>query len=174
VMTLGRGSAGTGAGTAGPAAGLYTTQSQTGLDNNGYGSITGGTRPSDSDDDGMSDDWENANGSDPGADDAMTKAPDGYALIEHTLNWLAEPHAATRVGVAVDVDLTAYAAGFAAVSPTFTLSDAQNGAVSLLPDGHTAHLEPSSGCYGLASFTFTVTGSESSAYSDEVVVLVAP
>ena len=58
VMTLGKGTTGLGAGTVGPDGGLYTSQAQTGLPNNGYGAIAGGTRPTDTDNDGMPDNWE--------------------------------------------------------------------------------------------------------------------
>ncbi len=47
----------------------------------------------DTDQDGMADFWEKTAGSSPVVDDAMSKAPDGYPLIEHYLNWLAELHA---------------------------------------------------------------------------------
>jgi len=47
VMTLGKGTTGAGAGTVGPDGSLYTSQAQTGLANNGYGTIAGGTRPTD-------------------------------------------------------------------------------------------------------------------------------
>ena len=96
VMTLGMGTTGLGAGTVGPDGALYTSQAQTGLPNNGYGAIAGGTRPTDTDNDGMPDSWESATGSNPGANDAMTKAADGYALIERYVNWLAVPHATPR------------------------------------------------------------------------------
>jgi hypothetical protein len=171
VMTLGKGTAGTGTGTTGS---LYTSQTQTGLANNGYGTITSGTKPVDTDNDGMPDDWENANGSDPKTDDAMTKAPDGYALIEHYVNWLAEPHARTTVGAAVDIDLAGFSTGFSTVSPTYTVAGAQNGTVTLQTDGHTARFQPTTNCYGLGSFTFTVKGSDGSAFSDELSVLVTP
>src|SRR6185503_1611885 len=88
VRTLGRGTTGTGANTTGPDGGLYTSQTQTGLSNNGYGAIAGGTKPTDTDNDGMPDFWERTNGSNPAMNDAMQKAPDGYALIERYLNWL--------------------------------------------------------------------------------------
>jgi hypothetical protein len=104
----------------------------------------------------------------------MTKASDGYTLLEHYVNWLAGPHASTTTGVAVDVDLSAYALGFSKVSPTYSVSGAQNGTVTLNSDGHTAHLQPTAGCHGLAAFNFTVTGSDSTAYTSQVVVLVAP
>ena len=45
MQTLGSGTVGTGAGTAGPDGSFYTSQAQTGLGNNGYGTIAGGTKP---------------------------------------------------------------------------------------------------------------------------------
>jgi hypothetical protein len=174
VMTLGKGTTGSGANTVGPDGGLYTTQTATGLDNNGYGTIAGGTRPTDTDNDGMPDNWENANGSSPSTNDAMTKASDGYTLLEHYVNWLAGPHASTTAGIAVDIDLSAWATGFSTVSPTYSVSGAQNGTVTLNSDGHTAHLQPTAGCHGLAAFNFTVTSPDSTAYTNQVVVLVAP
>jgi hypothetical protein len=174
VLTLGKGTTGAGANTVGPDSALYTSQSQTGLSNNGYGSIASGTRPTDTDNDAMPDNWENANGSNPSANDAMTKANDGYTLLEHYVNWLAGPHASTTAGASVDVDLSAYATGFSTVSPTYTVSDVQNGTVALQSDGHTARLQPTAGCHGLSSFAFTVKGSDSTTYSNQVVVLVAP
>ncbi|MES1209998.1 MAG: thrombospondin type 3 repeat-containing protein, partial [Pseudomonadota bacterium] len=144
------------------------------LPNNGYGSLAAGTRSADTDGDGMPDVWETATGSNPAAGDAMTKAPDGYALIEHYLNWLAGPHASAAGGAPVDVDLAAYAAGFSTVSPKYTVSGAQNGSVALQADGHTARFQPAAGFQGLASFAFQVTGSDATAYGGEVAVLAAP
>ncbi|HVV49396.1 MAG TPA: hypothetical protein VHO06_07050, partial [Polyangia bacterium] len=172
VMTLGKGTTGTGANTVGPDGNLYGSQTDTGLPNNGYGTIAGGTRPTDTDDDGMPDAWESATGSNPGSDDAMTKAADGYALIEHYINWLAGPHAQTAAGAAVSVDLSAITLGFSAVSPAYTVSGAQNGAVSV--QGHTAQFTPAAGFHGLAAFTYTVTGSDSTAATATVTVLVTP
>jgi len=149
VMTLGKGTTGAGANTVGPDSGLYTSQTQTGLANNGYGSIDGGTRPTDTDNDGMPDSWESANGSDPNADDAMTKAADGYTLIEHYVNWLAGPHASTTAASAVSIDLSAYATGFGTVSPTYVVAGAQNGTVALQSDKHTASFQPTAGFHGL-------------------------
>ncbi len=45
-----------------------------------------GEKPADSDGDGMPDDWEKANGTDPAKDDAMTIAGNGYANIENYVN----------------------------------------------------------------------------------------
>jgi len=173
VMTLGKGTTGLGAGTVGPDGGLYTSQAQTGLPNNGYGSIAGGTRPTDTDNDGMPDNWESATGSNASANDAMTKASDGYTLLEHYVNWLAGPHATSSAGGAADLDLSAWTLGFSTVSPTFTVSGAQNGTVTLQADGHTARLTPTAGFHGLATYSFTVTGSDGSAYTGQAAVLVA-
>ena len=174
VMTLGMGTTGAGAGTVGPDGGLYTSQTQTGLPNNGYGSIASGTRLTDTDNDGMPDIWESANGSNVNGNDAMTKASDGYALIEHYVNWLAVPHATSSAGAAVDIDLSAWGTGFSKVSPTYTVSGAQYGTVTLQSDGHTAHFQPSSGFHGVAWFSFKVAGSDGTAYTNQVQVLAAP
>jgi hypothetical protein len=172
IVTLGKGTTGTGSGTVGPDGSLYGSQTDTGLPNNGYGTISGGTRPTDTDNDGMPDAWENATGSNPSTDDAMTKAADGYVLVEHYINWLAGPHAQTASGASVSVDLSAYAAGFAGVAPTYAVSGAQNGSVTA--SGSTAQFQPSSGFHGLGSFSFKVSGSDGTAYTGTVSVLVTP
>ena len=174
VMTLGKGTTGLGANTVGPDGALYTSQAQTGLPNNGYGAIAGGTRPADADNDGMPDSWERATGSNPSAADGTTKAADGYTLLEHYVNWLAVPHATSTAGAAADVDLSAIMSGFGAVSPTFTVSGARSGTVALQSDGRTARFMPAAGFQGVASFAFGVTGSDGSAYTGEVLVLAAP
>jgi hypothetical protein len=173
VMTLGMGTTGAGANTVGPDGGLYTSQTETGLPNNGYGSIAGGTRPTDTDNDGMPDVWESANGSNVNSNDAMTKASDGYALIEHYVNWLAVPHATSSAGAAVDIDLSAWATGFSKVSPTYAVSGAQYGTVTLQADGHTARFQPASGFHGVAWFSFKVTGSDATSSTNQVQVLAA-
>lgn len=172
VRTLGAGTTGTGANTRGPDGGLYTSQTQTGLPNNGYGTIAGGTKPTDGDNDGMPDFWERVTGSNPATADATQKTPNGYARIEHYLNWLAEPHAQTTTGTAVDVNLANLVPGFSDASPTFTVTARTCGTVTLAADGHTAHFTPSAGFVGLSSFDFTVTGSDRTTYTGHVTVAV--
>jgi hypothetical protein len=174
VRTLGKGTTGAGSNTTGPAGALYTSQTQTGLSNNGYGAIAGGTKATDTDDDGMPDFWERASGSNPAVDDAMQKAPDGYALIEHYLNWLAEPRALTTSAAYVDVDLASIMVGFSDVAPVFGVTPPACGSVALLADGHTARFTPASGFVGVSSFDFTVTGSDRSTYAATVAVAVQP
>jgi autotransporter-associated beta strand protein len=170
MNTLGNGTAGTGAGTAGPSGGLYTSQTQTGLENNGYGTITGGATPVDTDGDGMPDYWELATGSDPAVANALTNTADGYTLLEHYINFLAVPHAVTQTNTAADIDLTQYTAGFAA-SATYTVSGGSNGVVTLT-GGSTAHFAPTAGFAGLGSFNFTVN--DGVAQTNAVSVLVTP
>lgn len=172
VKTLGLGTAGFTAGTTGPVGGLYTTQAVTGLPNNGYGIIRSGTPVVDTDNDGMPDYWEAATGSNVNANDAMTIASDGYTLIEHYLNWIAGFHAVTNVNSAVDIDMNKYTGGFTSVSPVFSINANTNGTATLLPDNHTVHFVPATDFIGLGSFKFTVTGSDNTAYSDTVSVLV--
>ena len=73
----------------------------------------------------------------------MTIAADGYANIEHYLNWLADPHALTATNTPVDVDLWQYTGGFTNASPVYSVNNASNGIVTLNGDGHTAHFTPS-------------------------------
>ncbi|MES1175211.1 MAG: hypothetical protein ABUL62_12890 [Myxococcales bacterium] len=176
VRTLGKGTTGTGANTVGPDGGLYTTQTQTGLANNGYGTITSATKPTDTDNDGMPDFWEQASGSDSAKDDAMQKAADGYALIEHYLNWLAEPHAQTKGTAGVDIDLASLSLGFSDATPTFSVTALSGGcgSVQLGADGHTAHFTPGAGFSGVTSFLYKVTGKDGTSYTGHVGVAVQP
>jgi autotransporter-associated beta strand protein len=171
IKTLGNGPTGTGAGTAGPDGGLYTHQSQTGLGNSGYGILNGGPAPLDSDQDGLPDFWEIATGSNPIAFDSLSLAPDGYRLLEHYLNWLAEPHVITTNSF-VDVDLWRFTSGFTNAGATYSVDNATNGSVALLGDGHTARFTTSN-FSGLASFRFSVTASDSTSYTNTIGVLIS-
>jgi len=161
-------------GSLGKAGQIYTSQTQTGLSNNGYGTIATGTRATDSDNDGMPDFWENAMGSDPKTNDAMTVGSDGYALIEEYANWLGMPHARAQNNAPVDVDLVAFTRGFQSVSPTCSVTGASKGTVVLQSDGHTARFTPSSGITGLGAFSFTVKGSDGTSWTSSVSVLLEP
>jgi hypothetical protein len=174
VKTLGKGTAGLTAGTVGPGSGLYTSQAQTGLGNNGYGTIRGGTKEIDSDNDGMPDFWENTVGTNVSINDAMQRASDSYANIEKYINWLADFHTRTNSGSAVEIDLLQYAGGFSGVAPVFSVSNAVSGTITLSSDGNKARFTPASGFHGLASFTFTVNGSDNTSFSATVSVAVVP
>jgi hypothetical protein len=172
VRTLGSGTTGTGTGTTGPGGGLYTSQTQTGLSNNGYGTIATGTKPTDTDGDGMPDFWEKTFGLNESSNDAMTTGSDGYANIEKYINWLADVHAHAIENKTLDIDLSTYTQGFAKVSPTYLVGSAVNGTVTLASDGKTAHFVPKTNFYGMATFKFTVTGSDGTAYTFTVNMVV--
>ncbi|HEU6448251.1 MAG TPA: autotransporter-associated beta strand repeat-containing protein [Verrucomicrobiae bacterium] len=169
MKTLGNGAAGTGAGTAGPTGGLYSSQTQTGLGNNGYGTVEGGATPTDSDADGMPDYWELAAGSNPYSANSLTNTSDGYTLLEHYLNFLAVLHVVTQTNATVDVDLSQYTAGFSG-SAVYAVTGASNGVVTLT--GSTAHFAPSTSFAGIGRFDFTVN--DGVAFTNTIMVLVTP
>ena len=174
VQTLGKGTTGTAAGTTGPSGSLYTSQAQTNLSNNGYGTIQTGISPTDTDKDGMPDFWEKTTGSDSAKDDAMKLDTDGYALIEKYINWLGVIHAQTVTNTFVDIDLRTYTQGFKNVSPVYTVSTKVNGTVTLLSDGYTARFTPASNYSGMAAYDFTVKGSDNTSVRLTVSVAVVP
>jgi autotransporter-associated beta strand protein len=158
----------------GTAGQLFNSEGDTGLGNSGYGVINGGIPATDSDGDGMPDYWDLANGLSPTGNAAMTIAADGYANIEHYLNWLADPHALTVTNTPVAVDLWQYTGGFTNASPVYSVNNASNGAVTLNADGHTAQFTPALNFFGLGSFQFSVVASDGSADTNTVAVLVVP
>jgi autotransporter-associated beta strand protein len=172
VKTLGNGPTGTGVGTAGPDGNLYTSQAQTGLGNNGYGTINGGVPALDSDGDGMPDFWEQANASNPGVNDAMVIGPDGYAKVENYINWLAQPHAQTTTNTPVTVNLWQYTSGFTNASAVHLVGNATNGTVAL-SNAHFAVFTPTPGFIGMGGFQFSVSGNDGSAYTNGVSVAVS-
>lgn len=151
---------------------LYTTQTQTGLDNNGYGTIRSGTKRTDTDNDGMPDFWESATGSNLNSDDAMTLGSDGYVLIEKYINWLGTTHASVLQNSDTGVDLRIFTQGFQAVSPSYTVANAVNGSVTLLSDGYTVRFTPTANYTGEGSFQFTVKGNDGTEYTGTVSMLV--
>ena len=116
AKTLGSGTTGTGAGTAGPGTGLYTSQTQTGLANSGYGTFTGGIAPANYAGDGIADYWKLANNLSTNVSYPLTNTATGYTLLENYLNFLGAPHAVTRSNTPVVVNLSQFTAGFAASS----------------------------------------------------------
>lgn len=151
---------------------LYKSETETGLNDNGWGYILPGEKPLDSDNDGMPDFFENAMGYNVNKDDAMTKENDGYVRIEKYINWLGASHMRVMRNTEGDFDLKSITRGFLDASPTYSVSNAQNGTVSLLKDGHTAHFLPDANFKGLASFKYTVKGNDGTEYMGRVEVLV--
>ncbi len=178
ALTLGNGPTGTVAGTAGPGGGLYTSESQTGLGNGGFGTLSSGPSAADGDQDGMPDYWELANGLDPAnAADRNALTTNGYTRLEEYLHWLAEPHAIaqrwTNTPSSVTIDLWQYTLGYTNASPAYSVFAATNGTVTLLGDAHTAQFTPASNFAGMASFRFAVVATTGT-MTDTVGIVVSP
>jgi hypothetical protein len=174
IKTLGNGTAGTGAGTAGPDSSLYYDQTSTGLGNNGYGVLNGNTPPVETAGDGTPDYWKLALGSNTNVADSLAPGTGGYTKLENYLNWLAAPHAVTQTNVFVNVNLTQYTGGFTNASPVYSVFAPTNGTVALLADGHTAQFAPAGNFSGLGSFNFSVLANDSSAMTNTVTICVTP
>jgi autotransporter-associated beta strand protein len=171
VQTLGSGTTGYTAGTTGPDTSLYTSQAQTGLDNNGYGIITGLTAPVNYSSDGIADYWKLANNLSTNIAYPLTNTLTGYTLLENYLNFLAAPHAVTQTNTPVTINLAQFTAGFA-TSSTFSVTNATNGTVAL-QNGTNAVFTPSANFAGLGTFAFIVTDGSYSLCA-QVVMCVTP
>ena len=161
-------------GTAGMGVGLWTTQASTGLANDGYGVITPGTPPVDTDGDGVPDYFEIAAGSNPNVADSLTPGTGGYTKLENYLNWLAGPHVLAPVNSRVNVDLRQYTIGFTNDSPVYAVFAPTNGTAALLADGHTAQFTTAENFFGLGSLNFSVRAADGSAMTNTVGVCVTP
>jgi autotransporter-associated beta strand protein len=156
----------------GTAGQLFNSQGNTGLGNSGYGVINGGVPALDSDGDGMPDFWEKAVGLNPNSNDAMNLAGDGYANLEHYLNWLADPHALTSTNTPINLDLWQYTAGYTNASPVYAAASLSNCIVTL-SSGHIAQFTPATNFSGLAAFQFSVVAADGNGYTDTVTVVVS-
>lgn len=134
---------------------MWTSQTQTGLGNNGFGTIAGGPTPINTSGDGIADYWKLANGLNVNIAYPLTNTADGYTLLEHYLNWLAAPHALTDTNTPVTIPLTQYTAGFAANS-AYTITGTSNG-VATLTNGSAVIFTPNNNLIGLGGFTFTTS-----------------
>ncbi|HTR41167.1 MAG TPA: autotransporter-associated beta strand repeat-containing protein [Pseudomonadales bacterium] len=159
-------------GTNGMGGGLWTSQTQTGLGNNGYGVIVPGTAAVDTDGDGIPDYYELATGSNPNVADSLTPGVGGYTKLENYLNWLATPNAVTTTNTPVFVDLSQYARGFTNTGPVYSVSHPTNGTVTL--NGSVVNFTPNMSFTGLGSFQFSVAASDGSAMTNTVTVCVTP
>jgi hypothetical protein len=143
----------------------------TGISNSGFGTLGGGTLPTDTDQDGMPNYWETAMGlSTSAADNNGDPDGDGYTNLETYLNWLGAPHMEVGMGGYADIDLRLFTSGFGA-SATYTTGAVTGGTAVILADGHTARFT-STGSTGL--FGFSYTANDGNVFTDTVQVLVTP
>jgi len=147
-----------------------TIRRETDAPMNRAGTIHSGSISTDTDQDGMPDEWELALGLDPkNADDRNRSVDGGYTRLEQYLNWLAAPHATAVRNKSVEIDLRPFAVGVD--QPHFEVSTPVNCTVTLLADGHTARVEPRKDFVGLAQFAL---GSDVMRKGEVVGVLVMP
>lgn len=131
--------------------------------------ITSGTRASDwdTDQDGIPDWFETANGWDAStANNNVYNTTTYYTNLEEYLNWMAEPHfigdtegEGIAIGVDKTIDLSAYFAGY--TSPTYSISNS-SGATASVTDGVLTVNAPASLAGQL--FTVAVTATEGSIF----------
>ena len=162
----------------------------------GLGTLSSTTAPTDTDQDGASDRYENAVGWDADADDHNTvfsgaelaggstffptTTPAGYTYLEEYLHFMASPHTYVDENGYVDIDLAHYTSGFNAPSILFVISNVEGGTVStqngsgaVLGDGHTVRFTPAPGTTGRAWFDFTVTDGDGESWTQRFMLIVA-
>jgi hypothetical protein len=130
--------------------------------------------PLDTDHDGLPDWWERLKGlktNSPAGDYSDANADllgDGYTELERFLNWLALPHYDCTNGTPLNVELTQYTRGFTNRSPSYTVFNPSNGAVSL--SSRTAIFTPTVATNALGSFLYRVTDSTGFSYTNTINV----
>jgi hypothetical protein len=125
---------------------------------NPWPTLASETAPTDTDNDGMPNYWELANGLNPtlASDRNITNIFTGYTKLEEYLNWLADAHVLCDKNGFVDVNLRTATGG--ATNLTYSVATGLNGTVNLLGDGYTARFTAAANTNGIANFTFTATG----------------
>jgi autotransporter-associated beta strand protein len=141
---------------------ILGTQTDTGLSNDGYGTIVGQAALPDSDASGMPDDWKTAMGlslTNPAVGGVTSTT--GYTNLENYANWKALPNAWVAKNTAaqptsVVIDLSQYANGFG-TSATYSVSNVIKGTAT--QTGSAPYLVtyvPTSGTSGLGGFNWSV------------------
>lgn len=125
----------------------------------GYPTLNSEPAPTDTDNDGMPDYWEQAMGLNPNNEaDRNNTDSAGYTMLENYLNWLADGHAVAERNTPVDVDLQTLNGGVGNLR--FAVASAGNGTATLLGDGHTVRFNPAADHVGSANFSYRVTDPE--------------
>ncbi|MBI3879268.1 MAG: T9SS C-terminal target domain-containing protein [Verrucomicrobia bacterium] len=133
----------------------------------------------DSDHDGLPDWWENLLGLNPNSapgdfsDANADPDGDGYTRLEDYLNWLAASHVECVRNARVEVELARLTTGYTD-APAFAVTNATNGTVLLLADGHTARFTPPTNFTGLAGYNFTVTDAAGDSMTQTIRLAVLP
>ena len=162
-----------------------------GISNNGFGTLAPSVARTDSDEDGMPDDWEMALGFNVGVQNHNTlfgnngsiitestffpeNTPAGYTHLEEYLHFCAIPHAWISKNTPEQpssfmVDLRRYTSGFTD-APSFIISNVSGGRVQ--QDGSVVTFTPTENYYGRAGFDFTVSDADGSSWTQQFAMLV--
>ena len=137
----------------------------------GVGTIANGHNPTDTDQDGMPDYWEDitAGHNKYVADNNADYNGNGYTDLEDYINWMAIPHANVQKNAYAFIDLSAFSKGFDS-SAVYTVSNSVKGTVTLLSDGHTARFVPDTDYVGVAEFDFNVNDGRQLDFNVQLVV----
>lgn len=138
----------------------------------GVGTIASGICPTDTDQDGMPDYWEESiTGLDPQvANNNGDVNGNGYTNLEDYINWLGDLHADVPKNAYADIDLRTFTSGFEG-GAAYTISGATCGTAVIQPDGYTVRYTPDTDYLGLAEFEFTVN--DGSTMTKTVYLLVS-
>jgi autotransporter-associated beta strand protein len=148
--------------------------------------------PTDTDNDGMPDDWEDAVGYDISTANNNTilttqqtaasffppNSPAGHTQLEEYLHFKAVPHGTVGKNTAaspsfIDVDLRKYTSGFT-VLPAFTLSNIYGGTTTQSgPGGAIVRFTPNLETSGRAGFHFTVTDTAGDTWTQQCCLLIS-
>lgn len=113
------------------------------------------TAPTDTDQDGMPNFWEQNLGLNPSVANNNHTNASGYTDLEDYLNFLGAPHNFGAVNATNYTSLRTLTGND--TNYVFTVANATNGVVLLAADGITANFFPATNFIGLAAFTFSVT-----------------
>ncbi len=180
------------------------TSGQTGISDEsqvgGLGTLNSTAAPTNTDQDGTPDQYENVAGMNAGVMDHNTvfsagdissgatffptDSPVGYTYLEEYLHFMASPHTyVTRNSSGapsyVDVDLSRYTGGFDKPSLLFTVDNVTGGSIStlngagaVLGDGHTVRFTPTQDFTGRAWFDFTVVDGDGLLWTQRFLLMV--
>lgn len=168
-----------------------STETALGVSNAGFGTLNSATTPTDTDRDGMPDNYETALGWNPAVQDHNTALANsgglitgatffptgtvaGYTRLEEYLQFLAIPHGTVAKNVtgtptSLAVNMAKFTSGFSA-SPVFTVSNVTGGTISVA--GNIATFTPTLNYTGRARFDFTVTDAAGSSWTQTCAILV--
>jgi len=148
--------------------------------------------PTDTDLDGMPDDWEEAVGYNKAVANHNTVltapqtaasffpagSPTGYTQLEEYLHFKAVPHGTVAKNTVaspsfIDIDLTKFTSGFTA-SPVFTVSSITNGSIAQSGPGNAiVRFTPTLETSGRGGFLFTVTDSTGDSWTQQCCLLIS-